>query len=173
MDVFDTLRGNLEALIAKWREANSDGKLEAKEVGALVILAGQSVAWTIGVGKADGLAIQTAAERLFDEVLAPFVLEGVDKVRPKSPWWKNWAGIIALGAMRRNVPEARAYYVQFISGALQAIGLVIVTERTNAQRDAGLGVPAIPIGALGAVHEFRPYSACLTDVGTVRAAIGC
>lgn len=182
MDLFDTLRSNLDELVKKWREVNADGKLEAKEVGALVILAGQSVAWTIGVGRADGLAIQTAAERLFDEILAPFVVDGVDKVRPKSPWWKNLLGIFAVRAVRQNIPEGREYYVKFISGALQAMGLVIVTERLNAQADVEHRVGAIPFGGSGPLLgaggqvvgglEHRPHGLCLTSVHDVVAALG-
>lgn len=126
----------------------------------LIVSAGQSVAWTVGIGRGDALALQTAAERLFDEVFAPLVLSGADRLLPSKTLLQRVLRWFALRFARNNMPEARAYYVQFIAGLLQALGFVINAERVNAQAVGAHG-NGPGVGVVGAISP--PYSGTPAD----------
>lgn len=130
-ELFDDVRVRLDKLIAEWKSARGDSVLTAKEVGMLMIHAGQELAWLMGF-RSDTAALRNAAERLFDEVLMPMADTLVAGGLMRLPWWMKPLQYLLPPIVNNYKAKVRAMYVDMIEGAFEAFNNVLVDERQDA-----------------------------------------
>lgn len=135
VDLYAELKTRLQERIDEWHQINGDSVLGAKEVGMLMIHAGQDLAWLMGF-RSDTAALRNAAERLFDEVLQPSADALIAGGLTRLPWYLKPLGWILPGITSAYKAKVRAWYVDLVQGALEALNNVLVSEREDAARVA-------------------------------------
>lgn len=154
MDLFDALKKVIDDLKAEYALARADGNVDMKELGQMVIHTAYAVATIIAGGAVESEAVKVAAEKLYDELLAPILLRQIDSAVGNI---KGFKGFFIRIAKTIGVPlikgALRAKWISFVAGLIE--GALPDAQDNLAQGALSKAEAVHQLGAIRSRSEFR------------------